>query len=69
MSPQPAGWSAHTNAARAEDLDWMARTGETTTGAARRLGLRLEALEKWCDRHQRRDLWNRLQANQNAHVA
>jgi hypothetical protein len=32
---------------RAEDVRWMAETGECLTGAAKRLGTTAEALEKW----------------------
>ena len=32
---------------RLEDLAWMVETGETIEGAARRLGLSQNALEKW----------------------
>lgn len=32
---------------RLEDLAWMVETGETSEGAARRLGLTQNALEKW----------------------
>lgn len=35
------------NRARAEDVRWMAETGECLTGAAKRLGTTAEALEKW----------------------
>lgn len=48
--------------ARLEDVTFMAATGETPDGAARRLGLRLDTLDKWCDRHAP-DLWHRLRAN------
>lgn len=69
MARQP-GWSNHLNTNRAEDLEWMASTGETTEGAARRLGISIDALEKWCDRQQRRDLLQRLAANTSRpHVA
>lgn len=39
------------NAARLEDLQWMHDTGETAEGAAARLGISLNALDKWCVRH------------------
>lgn len=38
-------------AARLEDARWMARTGENLEGAARRLGLKPNTLEKWLARH------------------
>lgn len=50
--------------ARAEDLAWMARWGETPHGAAERLGISRDALEKWCERQERGDLWRRLVANE-----
>lgn len=37
--------------ARREDLAWMAETGETFAGAAKRLGVTTDALGKWCERH------------------
>lgn len=48
--------------ARLEDLTFMADTGETPEGAARRLGVRADSLDKWCDRNAPA-LWDRLQAN------
>lgn len=50
---------AHADA-RAEDLAWMAETGETVTGAAKRLGISKETLEKWCARHGHLDLFRAL---------
>lgn len=58
--PQPKHWSAEANAARLEDLTWMADTGETITGAATRLGLELKTLHKWCARHGHMHLYARL---------
>ena len=49
-------------AERREDLDWMARAGETTEGAARRLGVSLDGLERWCLKWAR-DEWRRLRIN------
>jgi len=46
--PQPKNWSAADNAARSEDLAWMAQWHETPATAARRLGLTLGGLRKWC---------------------
>lgn len=51
------------NAARAEDLEWMAAGGETVEGAARRLGVTESALGHWCRRNERPDLWTRLLGN------
>ena len=42
---------AAANAARSEDLAFMAEAGETQEGAARRLGLNTRGLERWCNRH------------------
>lgn len=52
--------------ARAEDLAWMAETGETIPGAAHRLGISTDALEKWCDHNGHRDLFRQLQRNSRA---
>lgn len=57
-----ATYIAQRAAERREDLDWMARTGETTEGAAHRLGISTEALERWCLKHAH-DTWRRLRAN------
>ena len=61
MSINPAT-VARRAADRREDLDWMARAGETTEGAARRIGLSTESLERWCLKHAQ-DQWRRLRAN------
>lgn len=39
------------HASRLEDVRFMATTGENLTGAARRLHISRQALEKWLDRH------------------
>lgn len=36
--------------ARREDLTFMAETGESLTGAAARLGMRRDALERWAEK-------------------
>jgi hypothetical protein len=36
--------------ARAEDVRWFVETGECLTGAARRLGITPQGLDKWCRR-------------------
>lgn len=36
---------------RIEDCRWMAETGETLTGAAKRLGIGRTALESWLTKH------------------
>lgn len=45
-----ARYNAQRNANRLEDVRWMAETGESLTGAARRLGITRDALEQWCRR-------------------
>lgn len=40
----------------------MAATGESHTGAAERLGLSVDTLEKWCRDHDR-NVWRHLVAN------
>jgi hypothetical protein len=39
------------HAARAENVAWMAATGENLTRAAERLGITVCALEKWAQLH------------------
>lgn len=56
-------WRTEFNRNRAEDLAWMARWGETFAGAARRLGISVDALEKWCDRNNTA-VRNQLRANE-----
>lgn len=50
-------------AARIEDIEWMAATGETVDGAARRLGIKRDALDRFLDVVERRDLWRALVRN------
>jgi hypothetical protein len=45
---------------RLADLRWLADTGESAEGAARRLQTTTAALEKWCRSHGQADLWNIL---------
>ena len=58
--PTDAGWvcanrlscgnaakAAARRAARLEDVQWMAETGESLSGAARRLGLAPDVLDRW----------------------
>lgn len=61
--PRPANWSADINARRLEDLRFMAMHGETTPGAAARLGITEKALWKWCDRNGHTALWFTLADN------
>jgi hypothetical protein len=51
--------TAETNAARYENLAWMAESGESAEWAAHRLGISVDALERWCQRHAP-ELWQRL---------
>jgi hypothetical protein len=37
--------------ARAEDVRWFVETGECLTGAARRIGITRDGLEKWLKDH------------------
>ena len=56
--------------ARAEDIAWMARTGECPSRAAQRLGYtNPNGLQAWCRRHGRMDLWEALVANTYGAVA
>lgn len=48
--------------ARAEDVHWLAETGEGATRAAERLGITYDALEKWCRLHGHSADWNRMRA-------
>lgn len=34
--------------ARAEDIAWFVETGENLSGAAQRLGISTDGVEKWC---------------------
>lgn len=52
------------HAARAEDIRFLAETGECLTGAARRMGLTVDALEKWAQLHGLRDELNRLRSRE-----
>lgn len=51
------------HAARNEDIRWLAATGEGTEGAARRLGIGLAALEKYCRDNGLHEEWRRLAAS------
>lgn len=57
--------------ARRADLTYMAEHGETREGAAGRLNVSREALEKWCRHNGCADLWHALGANETrlGHVA
>lgn len=44
---------------RAEDLQWLADTGENARGAAERLGLNYKTLERWAGKHMP-DVWHVL---------
>lgn len=62
--PNAKGWSEESNRSRLEDLQWMDAGLENASGAARRLGITIEALEKWCARHGHVDIWGRLCARE-----
>lgn len=64
MQPSPGKVEAK-RLARLEDLAWLARTGETTIGAAERIGLEPNSLERWCDKNARH-IWHQLRANDQA---
>lgn len=49
---------------RLEDLMWMAETGESASGAARRLDISLDALDKWCRNNDAVNLWHRLRSHE-----
>ena len=51
-------------AARAEDLEWMAETGETVEGAAMRLRCDAKSVENWLRGKGRTDVLARLRANE-----
>lgn len=44
-------WKQARTKARMEDLTWLAQTGEGLTGAASRLGIRHDALVRWCEKN------------------
>lgn len=48
---------------RLEDLEWLAETGECSEGAAYRLGISRSALQRFCERYGRSDLWAQLRAH------
>lgn len=50
-------------ATRGEDIEWLAETGECASGAAQRLGLTYDALEKWASKHTPA-AWQRLLARE-----
>lgn len=51
---------ARRSAERLEDLTFMAETGESFVGAAARLGVDANTLERWLERRKLSDLANRL---------
>lgn len=59
-------WATDLNAARLEDLTFLADTGETLNGAAERLGTTTAALEKWCRANAQQHLYAALIANTNS---
>jgi transcriptional regulator with GAF, ATPase, and Fis domain len=50
--------------AREEDVLWMAETGESLSGAARRLGMTRDTLWQWLRRHGMRDVLDVLMARE-----
>lgn len=54
--------------ARVEDLQWMAETGESLTGACTRLRLTREALEKWCRGNGCLEVYHRLAAREHVDI-
>jgi transposase-like protein len=54
------------DAARLEDVAWMAETGETLSGAARRLGMEAESLAVWLRRRGAFDLCRTLRGREAA---
>ena len=48
--------------ARAEDMCWLADTGECATRAAERLGTTYDALEKWARAHGMAAEWRALKS-------
>ena len=52
--------------ARAEDVRFLAASGECATGAAHRLGMTVAALEKWCRVAGLRAEWAALRAREPA---
>lgn len=55
--------SRRRNDERAEDLAWMAASGETLAGAAERLGISTDALTEWGRRFDQAELVGRLRRN------
>jgi hypothetical protein len=45
------GWTRAVTANRHEDLTWMYETGECARGAAERLGISFDQLDKWARRN------------------
>jgi hypothetical protein len=50
--------------ARAEDIRWFVDTGENLTGAARRLGISTDGVEKWCREHNMRTEYTILRSRE-----
>lgn len=55
------------NQERSEDLAWMADHFETPKEAARRIGISLGGLEKWCHQHDP-EVLERLRENERRRV-
>jgi len=56
--------TAEQRQARLEDLQWLVDTGETLTGALKRLDITKSALDKWCRNHDCWHLFARLAARE-----
>lgn len=61
MTKRQDAW-ARKQAARREDLEWMAKTGESAINATKRLGITYHGLERWARNHAP-EAWKTLVAN------
>lgn len=57
---EPRTYSTRPLPGRLEDIEWLADTDETLTGAATRLGITTQALTRWLRNHGHDDLLDRL---------
>lgn len=58
-----AGYDRNGHHLQVEDVEWLAVTGETLPGAARRLGVNENSIYRWADRQHQMDLYDRLVRN------
>lgn len=56
--------NARVRAEFVEDIEWMASTGETTEGAAARIDVKPQSLNKRLYNAGRSDLWEKLKTNE-----